>query len=256
MSLRLGQNQFIMVEQRLAANALKANRTYEFLYNGTQYEFVGDIETNIDTKNTTGTTNKTGTKLFLAGGTSQADNGVTYSNSNVYVGTDNALYSNGKKVLNADEKNATISGSLANQIKQLQDSWETFQGTSTLTLADIEQKFADLDAEIDELNTKLNPNTFIPVTPASPDVTIVQGGYIKVGKIVFVSINLRTSVVVSGNIICKGLPIPLINAYVPLSGINTSSGNIPFTYVNQNGELASVTEANKGFVVTGAYICK
>ena len=50
-----------------------------------------------DTKNTTGTTNKTGTKMFLAGATSQADNPVTYSNSNCYIGTDNCLYSGGKK---------------------------------------------------------------------------------------------------------------------------------------------------------------
>lgn len=48
-------------------------------------------DNNSDTKNTTGTTNKTGTKLFLAGATSQAANPTTYSNSNVYVTTDNGL---------------------------------------------------------------------------------------------------------------------------------------------------------------------
>ena len=55
-------------------------------------------DTNTDTKNTAGTTNKTGTKMFLAGATSQAANPVTYSNSNCYIGTDNELYSGGKKV--------------------------------------------------------------------------------------------------------------------------------------------------------------
>ena len=48
-------------------------------------------DNNSDTKNTAGTTNKTGTKLFLAGATSQASNPQTYSNSNVYVTTDNGL---------------------------------------------------------------------------------------------------------------------------------------------------------------------
>jgi hypothetical protein len=35
----------------------------------------------------------------LAGATSQASNPTTYSNSNVYVGTDNCLYSNAKKTM-------------------------------------------------------------------------------------------------------------------------------------------------------------
>lgn len=51
-----------------------------------------------DTKNTAGTTNKADTKLFLAGATEQSDNPVTYSNSGCYIGTDNELYSNDKKV--------------------------------------------------------------------------------------------------------------------------------------------------------------
>ena len=56
-------------------------------------------DTKTDTKNTTGTTNKVDTKLFLAGATSQAANPATYSNINVYIGEDNCLYSNGKKVV-------------------------------------------------------------------------------------------------------------------------------------------------------------
>jgi hypothetical protein len=54
-----------------------------------------------DTKNTAGTTNKTGTKMFIAAATSQGANPQTYSNSNCYIGTDNCLYSNGTKVLTA-----------------------------------------------------------------------------------------------------------------------------------------------------------
>ena len=44
-----------------------------------------------DTKNTAGTTNKTGTKMFLAGATSQAANPQTYSNSNVFIDAANTL---------------------------------------------------------------------------------------------------------------------------------------------------------------------
>lgn len=56
-----------------------------------------------DTKNTAGTTNKTGTKMFIAAATEQSANPTTYSNSNVYIGTDNCLYSGGTKVLTAHQ---------------------------------------------------------------------------------------------------------------------------------------------------------
>ena len=56
-----------------------------------------------NTKNTVGTTNKTGTKMFLVGGTEQSANPQTYSNSNCYIGTDNCLYSGGTKVLTAHQ---------------------------------------------------------------------------------------------------------------------------------------------------------
>lgn len=52
-----------------------------------------------DTKNTAGTTNKANTKLFLAGAETQDTNPQTFSNVNCYVGTDNCLYSNGKRTV-------------------------------------------------------------------------------------------------------------------------------------------------------------
>ena len=57
-----------------------------------------------NTKTSSGTSNKTGTKMYLVGGTSQNSSGVTtYTNKNVYIGTDNELYSNGKKVAHAED---------------------------------------------------------------------------------------------------------------------------------------------------------
>ena len=58
-----------------------------------------------DTKNTAGTTNKAGTKMFLAAATEQSANPVTYSNSSCYIGTDNCLYSGGAKVLTSHDGN-------------------------------------------------------------------------------------------------------------------------------------------------------
>lgn len=44
-----------------------------------------------DTKNTAGASNLTGTKLYVLGAASQGENPQTYSNSNVYISTNNVL---------------------------------------------------------------------------------------------------------------------------------------------------------------------
>lgn len=66
----------------ISASYLKANYTYQFVYNGTQWELIGEIDTN--TKNTAGS-KQSNSKLFLIGATSQSTNPTTYSKSNVYV---------------------------------------------------------------------------------------------------------------------------------------------------------------------------
>lgn len=124
----------------ISAGYLAANRTYTFRYNGTQYELVGDIDTNTTYSNMTAATadaagkaglvpapaagkqasflrgdgtwvvptntkntagsTNSSSKLFLIGATSQAANPQTYSHDTVYVGTDGCLYSNSKRVVN------------------------------------------------------------------------------------------------------------------------------------------------------------
>lgn len=52
-----------------------------------------------NTKNTAGSANKANTKLYLVGAASQTSSGTTTNtNSGAYIGEDNCLYSNGKKV--------------------------------------------------------------------------------------------------------------------------------------------------------------
>ena len=82
--------------------------TYTIDSDGTAYWKTADYDSN--TKTTTGTSNKTATKLYLAGATSQSSSGTTtYSNKNVYIGTDNCLYSNGAKVATVDSAIANLS---------------------------------------------------------------------------------------------------------------------------------------------------
>lgn len=72
-----------------------------------------NTDANDDTKNTAGTTNNTGKKMFLVGAESQAANPQTYSNSNCYIGTDNCLYSGGTKVLTAHQDISSKQGTVA-----------------------------------------------------------------------------------------------------------------------------------------------
>lgn len=74
----------------ISAGYLAANRTYEFVYNGTQYELVGDINTDANTTTTTGASN-TSNKIFLVGAETQAPYMVTYTHDTVYIGTDGCL---------------------------------------------------------------------------------------------------------------------------------------------------------------------
>lgn len=55
-----------------------------------------------DTRNTAGATEKLATKLFLTGSLTQTNNPQTYTNSKVYIGADNKLYSDGKVVSTRD----------------------------------------------------------------------------------------------------------------------------------------------------------
>lgn len=55
-----------------------------------------------DTRNTAGATEKLATKLFLTGSLTQTDNPQTYTNSKVYIGANNKLYSDGKVVSTGD----------------------------------------------------------------------------------------------------------------------------------------------------------
>ena len=77
---------------------------------GTAYWKAHDYDAN--TKNTTGTSEKASTKLYITGATSQTSSGTTtYSNKKVYIGTDNCLYSNDNKVVTqADTATTSAAG--------------------------------------------------------------------------------------------------------------------------------------------------
>lgn len=77
-----------------------------------------------NTVNTAGATDLINTKLFLIGAESQTESPQTYSNRYVYVGADNCLYSDGKKVSTTDH---------THPIYVTLDTKQTINGSKTFT---------------------------------------------------------------------------------------------------------------------------
>lgn len=133
----------------IAAGYLAANRTYEFVYDGTNYQLVGDIDTNTNTLNTAGSTN-TSSKIFLIGATSQAANPQTYSHDTVFVDTDGALNSVTPAAGNNTTKVATtafVTTALGSYVKKAGDTM-----TGALNLANNTWNNVGDDAAIGDCN--------------------------------------------------------------------------------------------------------
>lgn len=92
-------------------------RYYKVEMDSNNVLFVNVPWTYTNTTTTTASSNKTATKLFLVGATSQSSSGVTtYSNAGVYIGTDNKLYANNGITVGSDssyEGTQTFSGTIA-----------------------------------------------------------------------------------------------------------------------------------------------
>lgn len=113
----------------ITAGYLKASRVYLFIYNGTQWDLVGDVDTTVaDTDKKTSSGN-TSSKIFLVGATSQSTSGqTTYSHDTAYVGTDGCVYSNSTKV--SVEGHAHTTDNLSGGA----ETWIFDCGTSTTVL--------------------------------------------------------------------------------------------------------------------------
>lgn len=103
---------------------------------GTAYWKIADYDS--DTK--ARSSNKTGSKMYIIGATSQSTTGqTTYSNSNCYIGTDNCLYSGGKKV-STEDTNTTYSLSKSGSTITL-----TGSDGSTTSVADSNTTYTNAD---------------------------------------------------------------------------------------------------------------
>ena len=114
--------------------------TYTVDSGGTAYWKIADYDSN--TKNTAGSSNKTSTKLFLIGGASQSSSGVTtYSNTGLYLGTDNKLYCSSGFA-------GALTGNAATATKATQDGSGNVITDTYATKSDI----GDINTILDSIN--------------------------------------------------------------------------------------------------------
>ncbi len=102
--------------------------------NGVKVATISDI-TDSDTKNTSGASQLSATKLYMVGAQEQSTNPVTYTNQQCYIGTDNCLYSNGSKVSTSDTKNTAGATQMTGKVYIVGAKG---QGTSALTYTNIQ----------------------------------------------------------------------------------------------------------------------
>lgn len=118
----------------ISAGYLAANRTYTFIYNGTQYELIGDINTDTNTKvtNTLATT----TKAYITGTTSATTNtGTQVFDTGVYLDTTAGMLT-ATTFKGALSGNATTASSAAKLTTARTINGVSFDGTANITVAD------------------------------------------------------------------------------------------------------------------------
>ena len=130
-----------------------------------------------DTKNTTGAINKTETKMHLIAAPIQDKDTTTYSNSGCYIGTDNELYSNGKKVCTSSLTENTI------DIQCCCDSYLIHQSNGINVLRDIYENYEKLHMltfyiEIRNLDEKYCINNYSGAHKDTYDMTMVIPTYV------------------------------------------------------------------------------
>lgn len=108
----------------------------------------------------------------------------------------------------------------------------------------------------------LNSKFGILLTPtnASAKVTIVSGGYIKVGAIVIVNVHITVDQSVTGDDTICVFPAPLNSnqAVIPMAPSSSGIGNGKIMYIRENGEARFFQGESSGasYNISGAYIAR
>lgn len=115
---------------------------------GTDYDVEWASDSDLDTKNTAGATDSS-SKLYIVGAPAQTANPQTYTQDTAYVGTDGAVYSEGKKTL------TQVSGATLGDIPK-------FDSNGNIVDSGIDS--ADVLTESDVVNSVLSQTTDKPLS--------------------------------------------------------------------------------------------
>lgn len=221
--------------------------TYTTDSSGTSYWKVADYDSN--TKTSTASSNKTGTKMYIVGATSQSSSGVTtYSNTNCYIGTDNKLYSDGKVVATLEEVttlvgDVNVGEQIAAAVGALDATDPSASGTSTTFISTVSQTDGVISATKASIPTA--NGTTLGMVKQGGDVTIASGVISVVddshNHIISNIDNLQTT------LDAKATPADITDAIAALdySGA-TASGNATsfITQVTQTDGVINATKAS------------
>lgn len=128
-------------------------------------------------------------------------------------------------------------------------------GTNT---GDIAQNTQDIGALNASLNSFINSFSASPTAPTaySSRAGSIEGGYIKIGKIVIVSIRfVALTANSSASVYLQGLPRP--SATMGLSGLLPNNNASVFAYINSSGQIGlGAVSANTQIAVSGVYFAQ
>jgi hypothetical protein len=112
---------------------------------------------------------------------------------------------------------------------------------------------SSLKSAISSLKGTLTNNTYITtgLTPHN-DVTIVAGGYVRVGKVIFINIRLTVTATISAySVLVNGFPRPVNFSNTNYVAGVTNKKDIA-TYVNYEGKLQNSDTIGAGDILISA----
>lgn len=135
-----------------------------------------------------------------------------------------------------------------------------FQFTQTgAEIQDILDQVGPNTQDIGTLNTFMGSFSSSPTTPSAYNsgATNINDGYIRIGKLVFVSVYFEAvnNIGASGSQVLQGFPLPV--GARNLQAMNLDTNAMVFAYVNTSGRVA-VGQASAGnrIVVEGVYFAR
>jgi len=105
------------------------------------------------------------------------------------------------------------------------------------------------------IKNELNKDTFIvPPLVTGKGLTLVAGGYLQIGKMTYINIQLKATSAINNIPVSYSLPIPKAGQIIPLSSFQLADGLAQRCFVHTNGDLYANIAENQRIVIAGSYV--